>query len=161
MSERPDASTALELRNLQLAYAFAIDRRDPVSLCAVFRDDAVLRVFAPDAEEPLVAAEGHDQLVLMIDAMRERYAKTMHVMTNSTSSVEGGAVTGEVYGVAHHLILDNGGPRTFVAYLRYEDLFWQTSGGDWRIAQRHVHFLWTEERPALPWESALGRGRLA
>jgi len=152
---------ALELRSLQLAYASAVDRCDAKALRAVFCDDAVLRVFAPDSERPLVEARGHDQLVLMIDVMSERYAKTMHVMTNSASSGEGRQTVGSVYGVAHHLILDEGGPRTFVAYLRYEDLFGQTPEGDWRIARRDVHFLWTEERPALSWESALGRGLLA
>jgi len=161
MGDGLDVSTAHELRSLQFAYASAVDRRDPVALRSVFSGDAVLRVYAPDTDQPLVETRGHDQLVLMIDAMRERYAKTMHVMTNGTSRSEGNAVTGEVYGVAHHLILDEEGPRTFVAYLRYEDRFGQTPGGDWRITERSIHFMWTEERPALPWDSALGSGRLA
>ena len=161
VSDQLKASLTLDLRNLQFTYASAVDRRDPVALRSVFHADALLRVFAPDADQPLVEARGHDELVLMIDVMRERYAKTMHVVTNSTSSIQGDAATGEEYGGAHHLILNDGEPRTFVAYLRYEDQFGRVPGNGWRITQRDVRFLWKEERPALPWESVLVRGRLS
>jgi hypothetical protein len=161
VSDQLNASLTLDLRNLQFTYASAVDRRDPVALRSVFHADALVRVFAPDADQPLVEARGHDELVLMIDVMRERYAKTMHVMTNSTSSIQGDAATGEVFGVAHHLIDDDGQARTFVACLRYEDQFGRVPGASWRITQRDVRFLWSEERPALPWESVLVRGRLS
>ena len=160
MSGHLDASTALELRNLQYGYASAVDRRDAVALRAVFHPDATYRVFEPDADQPRVEIRGNEHLALMTEAMRQRYAKTMHVMTNCTSSIEGDTATGEVYGVAHHLILDDGPPRTFVAHLRYDDAFGRGPDGTWRITQRDVHFLWTEEGSALPWETAIERGRL-
>lgn len=159
MSDQAYASAALELRNLQLAYAAALDRRDPDALRAVFHHDATLRVFEPDATEPGVEIRGHEQLVFMIDAMRTSYAKTMHVITNCTSSIERDTATGEAYCVAHHLILDDGEPRKVAAYVRYIDEFWRAPDDAWHISKRDIHFLWTEESPVLPWETAVVRGR--
>jgi 3-phenylpropionate/cinnamic acid dioxygenase small subunit len=161
MSDPADASTTLALRDLQYAYASAVDRRDPDALLAVFHADVVLRVFAPDTDEPLMEGRGREQLALMTEVMSQRYARTMHVMTNTSSSIDGDTATGEVYGVAHHLILDDGPPRKFVAYLRYDDAFGREPDGTWRITRRDIRFLWSEETPVLPWETAIERGRLA
>ena len=154
MSDQIDVSAAMQLRDLQYAYASALDRRDPVALRAVFHPEATLRVFEPDADEPRSETSGHEQLVLMIDAMRKRYSKTMHVISNTAASIQPEVATGQAYCVAHHLIAEDR-PRTFVAYLWYDDEFRRGPGGAWRIWRRDIRFLWAEERPALPWHVAL------
>lgn len=159
MSGQDQVAAALALRSLQDAYASALDRRDPAALRAVFSRDAVLSVFEPDAVEPSSEIRGHEQLVLMIDAMGQRYAKTLHVITNSSSSIERDAATSQAYCVAHHLILDDGEPRKVAAFLRYGDEFRREPGDAWRISRRDIHFLWVEESPVLPWQTALTRGR--
>ena len=160
MTDPVDIPSALELRNLQYAYASALDRRDSAALCAVFRPDATLRMFDPDADEPRAELRGHEQLALMPEAMGGLYAKTMHVITNCMSSIDGEEATGQAYCVAHHLILDDGAPRQFAVNLVYEDHFRRSPGDTWRISRRDIRFLWAEESRVLNWETALVRGRL-
>ncbi len=155
------AATLERLRDLQYAYASALDRRDPAALREVFHPDAVLRVFAPDADKPRTHLRGHDQLVRTVDGLRERYAKTLHVVTNPTAEILApGAATGRAYGVSHHLLRGGDRPGKFVVYLVYEDEFRLGAGGNWRIGRRDVRFLWAEEAPVLPWDEARVRGGL-
>jgi len=161
MSDGMDAETVQQLTDLHYAYAAALDRLDPAALRGVFHADATLRVFEPDADEPRSQASGHDQLVLMIDAMRARYAKTMHVITNITASaLEPGTAAGRAYCVSHHLLRRDGPPAKFVMHLVYEDEFRCDPDDSWRIQQRDIRFQWAEESPVLPWPEALGRGGL-
>lgn len=129
----------------------------------MFHPDAVVRVFAPDAEEPRTLLTGHGQIVRMIDGLRERYLKTMHIVTNPTAAIlRPGAATGRAYGVSHHLMRGDDGvrPGKFVVHLVYEDEFRAGPGGAWRIARRDIRFLWAEEGPVLPWDEAAVRGGL-
>jgi hypothetical protein len=71
---------AYQLRRLQHVYAEAIDSRDATALRAAFHPDAELRVFAPGAVEPSSAAQGHDSIGLIVDAMAARYDRTLHVV---------------------------------------------------------------------------------
>jgi hypothetical protein len=50
---RVAGSIELELRNLQFGYASALAQHDALALRAVFHRDATLRVFEPDAEDPV------------------------------------------------------------------------------------------------------------
>lgn len=159
MNDGIDASAALPLWDLHHAYASALDRLDAAALREVFHPDATLRVFAPDAVEPRSRTHGHDQLVGMIGALRARYARTMHVVTNATASMLGpDTATGRAYGVSHHLLRGPGRPCTLVVHLVYEDGFRRGPDGGWCIGQRDIRFLWAEEHPVLPWDEAAARG---
>ncbi|UGQ12356.1 nuclear transport factor 2 family protein [Yinghuangia sp. ASG 101] len=161
MNDDTHTTTLLALRDLRYAYASALDRRDAAALRAVFHPDAELLVFAPDAEEPRTHLRGHDQIARTIDGLRERYARTLHVVTNPTAAIlRPGVATGRAYGVSHHLPRDGERSGKFVVYLVYEDEFRSGPGGDWRIAHRAIRFLWAEESPVLPWDEAVVRGGL-
>ncbi len=156
MPRRPSSSAAL-----QYGYGAALDRRDAAALRAVFDPDVVFRVFPPDADEPFAESRGDGQLAMMVEAMADRYAKTMHVMSNPTSTIDGDEATGSVHCVAHHLIVEEDAARTFVVYLRYDDEFRRGRDGEWRIVRRDARFLWTEDGgPVVAWDAARARGRL-
>lgn len=161
MNDDTTTAALLSLRELRYAYASALDRRDADALLAVFRPDAVMRVFAPGAEEPRTHLRGHDRIVRTIDGLRERYATTLHLVTNTTATIlRPGVATGRAYGVSHHLPHGGAGAVKFVVHLVYEDEFLAGPGGDWRIARRDIRFLWAEEAPILPWDEAVVRGGL-
>jgi hypothetical protein len=160
MSRESELAAALELRRLHDAYAAALDGNDPEGLLAVFSEDARLRMFDPGATEPSAEVVGHDQLVYMPTVMAERYAKTMHVITNSSSKVDGDQATGDAYCVAHHMIEGDAGPYKVVIYLRYHDEFTWGTDARWRISSRDIVFLWAEEVAVLAWPVAQQRARL-
>jgi hypothetical protein len=151
---------AYELQRLQIAYATALDNRNREGLYGVFSPDAVFAVYGPDETEPTTEIQGHEQLPFIVDGLGQRYAKTLHVMTNHACQTEGDGATGTVYCTAYHLILDDGAPREFVARLRYVDSFRRDGDDSWRIARREARFLWATEHAALDWETAQKRGRL-
>ena len=161
MNATSDADAVLALRDLVYRYASALDRRDGDALLTVFWPDAVVRVFPPGADEPMGETRGHDQIQMMAPGMAARFAQTMHVISNPVCTVDGDAATGSAYCVAHHLILDDPSPRTFVVHLRYDDEFRRDDRDEWRIVHRDIRFLWTAEGPPpLAWETAVERGRL-
>jgi hypothetical protein len=159
MSDTADLDATQALRDLQLVYASALDRRDAAALLAAFHPDATVRIFEPEATEPRAVITGHEQLAFMPEVMRTSYAKTMHVISNSSVEIDGHRATSQLYCVAHHLILDAGAPRKVAAYLTYEDCFSLSTELGWRFSNRDIHFLWVEETPVLPWQSAAERGR--
>ena len=156
-----DAEIGLRCQRLQNDYALALDGRDRDALRAVFHPDASFALYRPDEVEPYGVIEGHDQLAGIVDGLRDRYAKTMHVMTNHVSTVHGNDATGSVYCVAHHLIVDGGALREFVAHLHYVDTFRCGADGAWRISRREVRFQWSAEHPVLSWDEGAVRGRLS
>jgi len=160
MVDETGTAVSSQLRELTHRYAWALDDRDPVALCRLFHPDAVLRIFPPGAEEPPVESRGHDQLVLMVQVMRQRYERTMHIVSNDIFSVAGDRATGQVYCVAHHLIREDGRTRKVAAYLTYRDSFRLDPTEGWKFSQRDIHFLWIEEAPVPAWEEAVERARL-
>ena len=161
MSRKPDPNTTLALRDLVYRYASALDSRDPEALLAVFSPDAVVRVFPPDTDDPATETRGHEQIAMMAPAMATRYTKTMHIISNVRCTVDGNKATGSAYCVAHHLIIGDPEPRTFVVYLHYDDEFGREGSGEWQIVRRDIRFLWTAAgAPPLTWDSAIEYGRL-
>jgi hypothetical protein len=148
-----------QLERVQIAYAFALDRRDPIALRDVFREDATFAMYRPGESEPYVEIQGLEHIGGIVDAMSVRYARTMHVMSNSRSSVDGDDASGSVYCIAHHLIDDDGPPREVVAYIVYDDSFRRGDDGEWRIQRRDVRFQWIGEHAVLSWEDGAERGR--
>jgi ketosteroid isomerase-like protein len=157
-----DPAAAHQLDNLRYGYAAALDRRDAEALRAVFHPDATIRIFPPGADAPAAETRGHDAIGMMTSAMADRFAATMHVISNPRSEIEGNSASGSAYCVAHHVILDSDSARSFVAYLRYDDTFGRQADGSWLIVNRDIRFLWCEEgNLPLGWEEATVRGRLA
>ena len=142
---------------LALGYAAAVDALDGPAFADLFTDDGELWV--PDLAAggaPTIRRAGRDQL-LAIPSGLARYHVTHHAVRGSTYEVSGDTATGEVTGVAHHLLAtdDAGhGGVDVIWYLRYVDGYVDSDRG-WRIGRRTLHLRGIEERPVLH----LGPGR--
>jgi len=151
------SDTEEELRALALGYAAAVDALDGPAFADLFTPDGELWV--PDLAAggaPTIRRTGRDQLERIPSGLA-RYHATHHVVGPTTLAVAGGAATGEVTGVAHHLQAgpDPGGPGVdLIWYLRFADKY-RATGPGWRVARRILHLRWIEERPV----THLGPGR--
>jgi len=145
------------LAGLALGYASAVDALDGSGFADLFTDDGELWV--PDLAaggEPSIRRSGRSQLERIPSGLA-RYHATHHALRGATYEVTGGAATGEVMGVAHHLLADDdgrGGGTDVIWLLRYVDDYVNDEGG-WRIGRRALHLRGIEER-AVP---DLGPGR--
>jgi hypothetical protein len=149
--------TEVALAGLSLGYAAAVDVLDGVAFADLFTEDGELWV--PDlagSGAPTIRRAGRDQL-LAIPSGLARYQATHHAIRTATYVVTGQTATGEVDGVAHHLLAtDATGPGgvDVIWYLRYVDEYVTTSVG-WRISRRVLHLRAIEERSV----AHLGPGR--
>jgi hypothetical protein len=121
----------------------------------VFTPDARLRSYHPDAEQPFADLTGHEQLAAIPNTMRGMYRRTAHMMTNHLVEVQGDVATGEVLCMARHLGVDPQEPSSINIVIRYLDRYVRDAGG-WRIADRRIHFLWSERHQVA--DSGMGRG---
>ena len=128
-----------ELRQLVDGYAVAADERDAEAFRSLFADDAVLVVVGEDGAERS-RYEGADAIAA-VPGRLARYERTLHLVSTHRASVDGDTATGTAYCEAHHR--DAGGDR--VLYLRYDDGYVRRDGR-WRIADRVVRTLWSEQR---------------
>lgn len=134
-----DADVRAALSDLVGRYASAVDRREFERLRAVFTADAVL-----DTGRGMRA--GIDEIVATMERLR-RYEATFHLLgQQSLEPASGGAIDGETYCDAHHLLADDAGRTDTVMKIRYADRFVDTDSG-WRIIRRVLHIDWTETRP--------------
>ena len=142
---------------LALGYAAAVDALDGPAFADLFTDDGELWV--PDLAAggtPTIRLAGRDQL-LAIPSGLARYHATHHAVRGSTYEVSGRTATGEVTGVAHHLLATDDthdGGIDVIWYLRYVDEYVATDDG-WRIGRRVLHLRGIEERRVV----YLGPGR--
>ena len=145
------------LRGLSLGYAAAVDGLDGGAFASLFAGDGELWV--PDVtvgHESTVCRSGTAALSRIPSGLA-RYHATHHALRGATYEVAGGTATGEVIGVAHHLLAgDDGRPggTDVIWLLRYVDYYVDGDGG-WRIGRRVLHLRGIEER-AVP---HLGPGR--
>ncbi|HEX4217257.1 MAG TPA: nuclear transport factor 2 family protein [Acidimicrobiales bacterium] len=140
-----------ELAALCVAYAVAVDTRDGDRLAELFVEDGELVVpKVPVDLRPVLVRQGSEALRQIPDGLR-RFTKTFHEVLNREFTIEGGAATGVVYCVAHHVTAAEAGPQArggtdAVWYIRYLDHYQRTTSG-WRITRRELHLEWVEERP--------------
>ena len=145
------------LAGLALGYAAAVDALDGRGFADLFTDDGELWV--PDLAaggEPSIRRAGRSQLERIPSGLAGYHA-TRHALRGATYEVAGGTATGEVLGVAHHLLAgdDGGDGGTDVIWLlRYVDDYVNGDGG-WRIGRRTLHLRGIEERAV----THLGPGR--
>jgi ketosteroid isomerase-like protein len=141
----PDRDALLDL---SYAYASAIDRRDRDAFLAMFHTDATVCSYPPgQSENPTMERTGHQELAVIVDRIIPRMCtNSFHLVANARFAVEGDAASGEVYGVAHHLIAGGEHDGTdYVWFMRYQDRYTRVDG-DWRISRRDTLTDWTETR---------------
>jgi ketosteroid isomerase-like protein len=139
----------LELNRLAYRYAAAVDACDVDAFLAVFADDARLRSYHPDTDEPFADVVGHEQLASIPHMMRAMFRRTAHQMTNHLvdGDVDGGSATGTVLCTARHLAGDDDST-ALVVVLRYVDRY-ERRNGSWLIVDRQIRFLWSERHPVV------------
>jgi hypothetical protein len=148
------------LNQLAYRYAAAVDTRDVQAFLSVFTPEARLQTFGPGADVPFAVANGHDELAGIPEAMRQRFTRTAHLMTNHLIDLDGDSASGSVLCTARHLYANGAGGRDLVVVIRYVDRY-QRRGEQWLILDREIRFLWSETHPALGDEEVLDilRGR--
>ena len=134
------------LEQLAYRYANAIDACDVDRFLAVFKPDARMHIYHPDAEEPFADLLGHEQLQIIPGRMRNMFAQTMHIMTNQLVDVDGDRATGTLLCTARHLTIDR--DNSMNVMIRYIDCY-ERCDGTWKIADRQIRFLWTEQHAAI------------
>lgn len=139
------------LNQLAYRYAKAVDACDVVLFQSVFTPDARLHSYHPGAAQPFADLKGHAQLAAVPQTMRGMYGATTHMMTNHLVEIDGENATGEVLCTARHLE----GETSINVIIRYIDRYART-GGEWRIADRAIRFLWSERHEVT--DSGMGRG---
>jgi SnoaL-like domain len=154
MTHHDELADRSELTELAYRYASAVDGRDRDAFLAVFHREGRLSTFAPNATEPFAVQTGHEELAWIPGVMRDRFAATMHVMTNHLLEIEGDTATGTVYCSARHLFPNPMGGMDLVVLIRYEDRY-RRDEGVWRILDREIHFLWSETYSVLTPEQSV------
>ena len=149
MPAADDTALRQELRGLAERYAQGVDRRDVETFVALFHDDAVITIHDPSESTEPRELRGIDRLAKVPEAIK-RYAKTFHLLGQSTYDIGDGEATGEVYCIAHHLTPDAHGGTNYVMYIRYEDTYRPGADGVWKFASRRLRIDWTETRAANP-----------
>jgi ketosteroid isomerase-like protein len=134
-----------QLRQLSVAYASAVDRRDAEALVRLFTPDATLTVVAEvESGRPDRQMHGTSEIA-RIPTSLGRYRRTFHMLGQSSYIIGEDSASGEVYCIAHHLQADD----NYVMYIRYDDRYARPATGHWLIAERRVVVDWSERRPTL------------
>jgi ketosteroid isomerase-like protein len=136
----------LEIRQLALDYARAVDVPDGSRVAQLFLADGTLRICHRGKSEPFSERQGRETIEKAIGGLT-RYEKTMHVVANSYIDVAGDSATGETYCLAHHIRQVEGqGVMDYVMAIRYLDQYTRSAEG-WKIAVRELQVEFTEDRP--------------
>lgn len=136
----------IELEQLAYRYAEALDACDLDRFLAVFTPEARLHIYHPDADAPFADLKGHEHLRTIPGRMRNMFAQTMHVMTNQLVDVAGDRATGTLLCTARYLTIDR--ENSMNVMMRYIDSY-ERCDGIWKIADRQIRFLWSEQHAAI------------
>src|SRR5439155_25861068 len=92
MAAGDDAATQRALRSLAERYAYAVDRRDVDTFMPLFHSDAVIIIHDPSESTEPRELRGIERLA-KIPAVIARYAKTFHMLGQSTYDIGDGEAT--------------------------------------------------------------------
>ncbi len=134
------------LRDLVDAYARHVDRRDALSVAALFTADGrlVSRLHDGGGDAPIVR-RGRHEIATALAAGLDRYTVTTHVVGGQVVIVDGDGATGETVCLAHHVYEGAGGRRMLVMAVRYADTYARGADG-WAFAERELTLDWREDR---------------
>jgi hypothetical protein len=155
MATTDEIAIRSELRTLAEQYARGVDRRgDAEAFAALFLPDAVISIHDPSESTEPRELRGAERIARIPETIT-RYAKTFHMLGQSTYDIGDGEATGEVYCIAHHLTPGHArskeaGGTDYVMFIRYEDTYRPDASGAWKFAQRRLRVDWTETRAVNP-----------
>jgi ketosteroid isomerase-like protein len=150
-----EASDLAELNQLAYRYAAAVDACDVQAFLSVFSPEARLITFAPGADEPFGVSSGHEELAHVPEAMRQRFTRTAHLMTNHLISLDGDRANGTLLCTARHFFANAAGGTDLVVVIRYVDRY-ERRDDAWLIVEREIRFLWSEKHSTLTDEQVVG-----
>jgi hypothetical protein len=128
------------IRDVQLTYCRAADRKDFELYRTCFHKDAVL--------DFSFFSGSVDEFMEMAQESLGRFTATTHMTGNQLIRVEGNSAWCEFYTLATHRIAadENGPERDYVASVRYVDRM-ECRSGEWRIARRQCILDWARSDP--------------
>lgn len=145
-----DMLDRMEIRELLLRYAHAVDRRDLTMVASCFTPDARYE-----------GSLGNGTIEAALTALRERmarYESTMHLIGNQFIELRGDEASSETYTVAYHRFAGSDGPSVLSVAVRYLDQVVRHDGV-WRICSRVVQPEWQRyDEVFVPAEGAYGSG---
>ena len=146
-AELREVVAQLQLRRLVDDYAGAADRQDGPGFAGVFTPDGILEVRQQGYIEPLVHAEGSEELAAVM-LLFNPFLYTQHLVCNHrvTLAPDGRSGTGETYCLANHVSDAPGGRQNLMQFIRYLDQYVLTDGG-WRFARRDNLVRWQQIVP--------------
>jgi len=126
------------IRDVVMAYATAIDRRDWPGVRACFTADAACDYawFRGDLDTVLAA----------IERGVSQFESTMHLLGNHLAEIAGDTATAETYALCHHRLRTADGTTDRSVGMRYLDGLVRTPAG-WRIRRRDVVVDWQRVDP--------------
>jgi 3-phenylpropionate/cinnamic acid dioxygenase small subunit len=135
-----DLLAEAEIRDVQLRYCRAADRKDFELYRTCFHGDAVL--------EFSFFTGSVDEFMDMAKESLARFTATTHFTGNQLIEVDGDSAWCEFYAHAtHRMDADENGPeRDYIAAVRYIDRM-ERRGGEWRIARRRCILDWARSDP--------------
>jgi uncharacterized protein (TIGR02246 family) len=132
-----DAVDEAALYRLAARYAQAVDRNEPDTIAALFTSDAVI-------EGEGFHIQGIEAIRGIPAMLRQRYAKTQHVLHQQTATISGDSAEAETHCTANHISAGDP-PTNLVWAIRYQDRF-RRDAGQWRFVHRRLVIDWTETR---------------
>jgi hypothetical protein len=144
-AELTDVITQLQLRRLAEDYAAAADAADGDAFAAVFTPDGILEVKQAGFDDPVVHAEGSEELAAVM-LLFGPFIFTMHLVCNHRVAIDGDRAAGETYCIANHVTQVEGGRENMVQYIRYLDQYERTEAG-WRFSRRDNLVRWQQIQP--------------
>jgi hypothetical protein len=146
-AELKDIVAQVQLRRLVEDYAGAADRQDQAGFAGVFTHDGILEVRQQGYVEPLVHAEGPEELGAVM-LLFNPFLFTQHLVCNHrvTLDADGRTGTGETYCLANHVSDAEGGRQNLMQFIRYLDRYVRTDDG-WRFTRRDNLVRWQQIVP--------------
>jgi ketosteroid isomerase-like protein len=127
-------------------YALAVDERRAADVAALFCEDGLLVVPRPPASlAPVAERRGRGAIEEAMTGL-SRYPATLHAVVGHVVDVAGDEAEGTTSCLAHHVTGPPRARRDVVWSIHYRDSYRREAAG-WRIATRHLHLRWIEDRP--------------
>lgn len=134
MTDPPDDRTAL--RELAIAYSYAVDERDWDAFVALFTEDATIDYTSAGGIAGTPAA-----VAAWMPGALELFDWTLHsVSTHRVTIADDGTASGDVHVLARHGLVWDGTDELMDVTAVYHDAYVRTAAG-WRIAARREETL--------------------
>jgi 3-phenylpropionate/cinnamic acid dioxygenase small subunit len=136
-----DLADRLEIQDVLVRYATALDGRDWPLLGEVFTPGAI-------AVYDGGRFEGIDAIVAICRRSLEPLTSSQHLLGNFAVRVDGDRATSSCYLHAQHFRVGDRGLNTYVMAGTYRDRLIRTHDG-WRIEHRELEITWTDGNAAI------------